>query len=64
MLQAIDMLYENELEISIYMLDLGFENIAYNEEKEKVYFIDVENTIIVDKRKIKDGKIIYIYLIY
>ena len=35
------------------MLDIGFENIAYNEETEKIVFIDAENVILADKAQMK-----------
>lgn len=36
------------------MLDIGFENVAYNEETEKIMFIDVENVILSDKFEMKN----------
>ena len=48
-------LEKNELEISVYLLDLGLPNIAYNEQEDRIIFIDIENVIVADKRQIKIG---------
>ena len=49
------MLTENDLQVSIFLTDLGYENISYDQETQKVFFIDTENSIIVDKDKIIEG---------
>jgi hypothetical protein len=49
-------LSENDLEIGVYLLDLGLENIAFNEKTDQVVFIDAENVLIADKKQIKTGK--------
>lgn len=41
------------MEVGIYLTDINLENIAYNEKTDKVFFIDVENSVIVDKRQLK-----------
>jgi hypothetical protein len=48
------MLTENDLNVSIYLMDLGYENISFDEDTQKVFFIDTENSIIADKEKIKE----------
>ena len=53
---------ENDYEIGVYLLDLGLENIAFNEKTDRVMFIDLENLIIADKKEIKIGN--YSILIY
>lgn len=40
----------NSRDFAIYLLDLAVENISYNEENERVFFIDAENVIVVDKK--------------
>ena len=37
------------------MTDLGYENISFDEKTQRVFFIDTENSIVVDKEKIKSG---------
>ena len=54
-IEALKQVYSNEEEISIYLLDLGLENVAYNEERDKVFFIDAESLLIVDKKQLKQG---------
>jgi hypothetical protein len=49
-------LTENKSNISIHLLDLGYENIAYNDASEKAYIIDVENVIPVDRTNIDPSK--------
>ena len=56
LLEALFLLQENILDLSVYMLDLSLENISYNEMQGKVKFIDVENVIIADQRQIKMSK--------
>ena len=41
------------MEVGIYLTDISFENIAYNQDTDRVYFIDVENSVIVDKRQLR-----------
>lgn len=54
-METIKMLENNESKIGVYLLDLGLENISYDEHNDKVYFIDAENVFLVDKLKIKTG---------
>ena len=49
------MLNENNLQVSIYLMDLGYDNISYDEDTQRVFFIDTENSVVVDKQKIMDG---------
>ena len=55
-------LEKNELEISVYLLDLGLPNIAYNEPEDRITFIDIENVIVADKRQIKKGIYFWLYI--
>ena len=50
-LESLRTLNENKLNISIYLLDLSMENIAFNEQTQRVYFIDVENVLLVDQER-------------
>jgi hypothetical protein len=59
-LETILFLEKNDLEISIYLLDLGMSNIAYNEDEDRIIFIDIENVIVADKRQIKMGILFFI----
>ena len=61
-MEAILFLEKNELEISVYLLDLGLPNIAYNEQEDRIIFIDIENVIVADKRQIKIGIYFWLYL--
>ena len=45
----------NEQEFGLYMTDVSFDNFAVNEEG-KVFIVDAENIIVVDRRQIKEGK--------
>ncbi|RNA17123.1 deleted in autism 1 [Brachionus plicatilis] len=53
LLEAIKELEYNKFDIGVYLLDLGLENISYDEQNDKIYFIDAENVFLVDKLKIK-----------
>jgi hypothetical protein len=46
------LLFLDEHPTAIYLLDLGLENIAYNEVEERVVFIDAEHLLVVDKLEI------------
>ena len=59
-METILFLEKNDLEISIYLLDLGMSNIAYNEDEDRIIFIDIENVIVADKRQIKMGILFFI----
>jgi len=54
LLESLFKLDANELDLSVYMLDLSFENVAFNENTERVYFIDTENVVLVDKQLIRE----------
>ena len=49
------MLNENKLEIGVYYTDYAYHNIAYDENKKRVYFIDTEDLILTDKKQMKKG---------
>ena len=49
LLEALKTLTTNEHNVSLYLLDLGYENVSYDEPSDKIYFIDVEDVLIVDK---------------
>lgn len=51
----------NPLELGVYLTDLNLQNIAYNEIDKKVYIIDVENVILVDKKRIREGNFLLYY---
>ena len=53
LLEAAFTIQENSMEVGIYLTDISFENIAYNQDTDRVYFIDVENSVIVDKRQLR-----------
>ena len=61
-MEAILFLEKNELEISVYLLDLGLPNISYNEQEDRIIFVDIENVIVADKRQIKIGIYFGLYL--
>ncbi len=56
LLESLFAIYENKSELSLYLLDLNLDNISYNEKSDKVFFIDAENVILVDKQQIKRSK--------
>ena len=35
------------------MLDISFENVAYNQKDERTFFIDAENLVLADKQHIQ-----------
>jgi hypothetical protein len=51
-LEALLKIHENSLQIGIYLLDLGFDNISYDEQSERVSFIDLENVVLTDRHEI------------
>jgi len=52
-LEALLNLHENKLQMGIYLLDLGFENISYDEKSDRISFIDVENVVLTDRQEIE-----------
>ena len=54
-MQIAEKLTYNEEEFGLYMTDVSFDNFAVNEEG-KVFVVDAENIIVVDRRQIKEGK--------
>ncbi len=45
----------NEQEFGLYMTDVSFDNFAVDEDG-KVFVVDVENIIVVDRKQIKEGE--------
>jgi hypothetical protein len=56
LLESLLILNKNDIDVSIYLLDLGLDNIAYNELTDRVFFIDLENVVFVDKASLVDYK--------
>jgi len=54
LLESLFRLDANELDLAVYMVDLSFENVAFNEKTGRVYFIDTESVVITDKRQIRE----------
>ena len=53
LLEATNRLHNSRQNISIYLFDLGYDNISFNRTAQRVYFIDLENLLVVDDMKNK-----------